>query len=81
MNLLQNTVQNKEKIIALAEKERYEDGSIELEYSLNIGALEACAADYEKDIKALTSSEIHEFVQRNIGLAVKCHDGWVLIKE
>jgi hypothetical protein len=81
MNSSQNTAQSKQKIIAITEKERFEDGSVELDYALNIGAMEECAAENEKDVKDLTSDEIHEFVQRNLGLAVKCHDGWEVIKE
>lgn len=81
MNSSQNTVQNKEGVIAITEKQRFEDGSVELEYTLNFDALDACAKEYDKETKDLTDEEIHEFVQINLGLAVKCHDGWKAVKN
>jgi hypothetical protein len=57
------------------------DGSTTVEYELNTGALEVCAREYEKDISQLTPDEIHSFAEKNVRWALKCHNGWKIIKK
>lgn len=53
-----------------------EDGSKEVNYICNAKALELFAEELEKEVSELTNEEIHHMVSKNIGSALKCHDGW-----
>ena len=53
-----------------------EDGSKDVNYICNAKALELFARELEKEVTELTDEEIHQMVSRNIGSALKCHDGW-----
>jgi hypothetical protein len=81
MNSLTTTSQNNEGVIIITEEKRFEDGSIELGYSLDTTALDLCAKELEKETNDLAEEEIHDFVQKNIGLALKCHSGWRVVKK
>lgn len=57
------------------------DGSTTIEYEVNEDALNICAKEYNKELNQLTAEEIHSFAKKNIGWALKCHNGWKLIKK
>ena len=66
--------------ITLIDDKIHEDGTHTVNYVLDHDALELCAKEYEKDMKKLTEEEIHNFVMKNLGAALKGHDEWIAKK-
>jgi hypothetical protein len=82
MNSSTNTLNLEDRgHIIITDDKPNSDGSVTISYSLNKKALEECAVYYEKDIKDLTSDEIHLFVSKNIGNALYCHKGWKVVEN
>lgn len=66
--------------ITLVDDKVHEDGTRSVNYILDHDALELCAKENEKKMIDLTEEEIHSFVMKNLGAALKGHGEWVAKK-
>jgi len=81
MNSPATTSAKKEQAkIVITDDKVESDGSVTVQYALNEQALKACGVELNKNFKELTEQEIHSFVMKNIGSALKGHNGWT-VKE
>jgi len=80
MSSSKNTSQTR-PLINIINDSKNDDGSSTVEYEMNEEALKICAKENNKQLNDLTEQEIHSFAEKNIGWALKCHNGWKLIKK
>lgn len=80
MSTTEQLLSNKKCKITLLDDKIHEDGSRTVNYALDHEALELCAKEHEKSMAALTEDDIHGFVMKSLGAALKGHDDWVAKK-
>ncbi len=63
-------------VISITDYTKLDDGSIKVSYALDEEAMKRCAEYTSKPIESLSESDIHTFVVKNLGAALKGQDGW-----
>lgn len=63
-------------VISITDHTVLADGSVKVSYALDECAVQRCAHQLNKSPEDLTEEEIHSFVIKNIGSALKGQEDW-----